>query len=45
MGHEALTICAGIANRVTKAFLEEYKGTVDSLIAKVLDKLIPNDIA
>jgi len=45
MGHEALTICAGIANRVTKAFMEEYKGMVDSLIAKVLDKLISNDIA
>lgn len=43
MGHEAVTICAGIANRVTKTFLKEYKGMMDILIAKVLEKLIPND--
>jgi len=43
MGHHALTVCAGIANRVTKAFLDEYKGVVDALIKKVLDKLTEND--
>jgi len=43
MGHEAVTICAGIANRVTKSVQKGYKGTIDSLIAKVLDKLISND--
>jgi uridine phosphorylase len=39
MGHEAITICAGIANRVTNKFMKEYKGIVGILIDKVLDKL------
>ena len=43
MGHEAVTVCAGIANRETKNMLEEYKDSMDSLIVDVLEKLIIND--
>ncbi|MCK5137047.1 MAG: nucleoside phosphorylase [Bacteroidales bacterium] len=43
LGHEAITICVAIANRVTKDFLEDYKPPVDNLIKMVLEKLVLND--
>jgi uridine phosphorylase len=39
LGHDALTLCVAIANRITNAFLEEYKPAVEKLAVKVLDKL------
>ena len=39
LGHEAITMCVAIANRVTGSFLEDYKPHVDRLIGMVLDKL------
>lgn len=43
LGHEALSICVAIANRITGEFLEEYHGAVDDLIRTVLDKLTQDD--
>lgn len=43
LGHEAITICVAIANRISEAFLEDYKPAVDSLIKMVLDKLALDD--
>ncbi len=43
LGHEAITMCVAIANRISKAFLEDYKPFVDHLISMVLDKLADND--
>ncbi len=43
LGHEAITICVAIANRVTKTFMEDYKPSVDDLIETVLEKLVMND--
>ncbi len=43
MGHEALTICVAIANRITLSFLEDYKPHVDQLIRITLNKLVEND--
>ncbi len=43
LGHEALTICVAIANRISNAFLEDYKPAIESLITMVLDKLALDD--
>lgn len=43
MGHEALTMCVAIANRITLSFLKDYKAQVDGLILKTLNKLVEND--
>ena len=43
MGHEALTMCVAIANRITLSFLEDYKPHVDRLILTTLNKLVNND--
>ncbi len=43
MGHEALTICVAIANRITSSFLEDYKPHVENLIRNTLNKLVEND--
>ena len=43
MGHEALTMCIAIANRITLSFLEDYKPHVDQLILNTLNKLVEND--
>jgi uridine phosphorylase len=43
LGHEALTICVAIANRITESFLEDYKPYVDELILNTLNKLLKND--
>lgn len=39
LGHEALTVCLIIANRVTLTANENYKDEMHKLIIKVLDKL------
>ena len=43
LGHEAITMCVAIANRITRNFLEDYKHYVDHLIRTVLDKLANHD--
>ena len=43
LGHEAITICVAIANRISNAFLEDYKPAIESLITMVLDKLALDD--
>ncbi len=43
LGHEAITICIAIANRVSKAFLDDYNPAMEALITMVLDKLALDD--
>lgn len=43
LGHEAVTICVAIANRITEKFLEDYHGHVNDLILRTLEKLAHND--
>jgi len=43
LGHEALTVCVAVANRISKDFLEDYKPAMESLISMVLEKLTNND--
>lgn len=40
LGHNCLTLCVVIANRVTKEFTKDYKESVDILINKSLEKII-----
>lgn len=39
LGHEAVTVCAIIANRLRQEFSKDYKAAVDRLIVEVLDRL------
>ena len=39
LGHNTITICAIIGNRVSKTQSENYKETVEELIIEVLDKI------
>ena len=39
LGHNTLTICTIIANRLTKQFSEDYKVSVDKMIRLVLERL------
>ncbi|MEA3462677.1 MAG: nucleoside phosphorylase [Bacteroidota bacterium] len=43
LGHQAVTICVAIANRISLKFLEEYHGAMNELITSVLDKLTDFD--
>lgn len=43
MGHEALTLCVAVANRISNKFLENYKPEMEGLIQMVLEKLTSND--
>jgi len=43
LGHQAITICVAIANRISLDFLEAYHESVDDLISLVLDKLTRDD--
>jgi uridine phosphorylase len=43
MGHDALTLCVAIANRISKDFLEDYKTAINKLIRMVLEKLTSDD--
>ena len=38
LGHDTLTICAIISNRITQKQSKDYKKTLDRLIFTVLDK-------
>lgn len=40
LGHNTLTLCAIIANRVEKKFSKDYHPVIDSLIRNVIDKLV-----
>jgi uridine phosphorylase len=42
LGHQAVTLCAMIANRATREFTEDYKGDVDKLIKFTLEHLCPD---
>ena len=39
LGHNTLTICAIIGNRINKTQSEDYKSTVEKLITEVLDRI------
>jgi uridine phosphorylase len=39
LGHNALTVCAIIANRMRKEYSKDYKPIVKGLVKNVLDKL------
>ncbi len=39
LGHEAITVCAIIANRYNRTYSKDYKATVKSLIEQVLERL------
>ncbi len=39
LGHEALTVCLVVGNRITKQFSKNYKPAMDELILKVLDRI------
>lgn len=39
LGHEALTICVIIANRISRTFSKNYKPLMEQLILKVLDRI------
>ncbi|MCK4747102.1 MAG: phosphorylase, partial [Bacteroidales bacterium] len=43
LGHDAVTICVAIANRISLDFLEDYRPAVNDLITMVLDKLTSDD--
>jgi uridine phosphorylase len=43
LGHEAITICVAVANRISKEFLVEYKPAMETLIEMVLEKISEND--
>ena len=39
LGHNTLTICAIIGNRINKTQSKDYKATVDKLILQVLERI------
>lgn len=39
MGHKAMTVCTIIANRLSGGSNSEYKGSIEDLIKKVLDRI------
>lgn len=39
LGHNALTVCVAVANRVSKEFSKDYHPAVDKLIRTVLDRI------
>jgi len=43
LGHEAVTLCLAVANRITMSFLEDYKSRMDELITMVLEKLVQHE--
>lgn len=40
LGHNTLTVCAIVANRVDKTYSKDYHPAIESLIKHVLDKLV-----
>lgn len=43
LGHESVTVCAGIANRFTQQYIADYKPYITKLIGNILDKLVQTD--
>lgn len=43
LGHNAITLCAIIANRATKEFSKDYKPTIKKLIQYVLERLVSSE--
>lgn len=43
LGHEAVTLCVGIANRINLEFVDGYKSYIQQLIEYVLNKLTGDD--
>ena len=39
LGHKAMTVCAIIAGRVAKNMNTDYKGSIEGLVAKVLERI------
>ncbi|MFA7107241.1 MAG: hypothetical protein WC154_08070, partial [Candidatus Izemoplasmatales bacterium] len=39
LGHESLTVCLAIANRVSKTFSKDYKPLMKNLIETVLNRV------
>ena len=39
LGHNAMTVCAIIANRLRKEYADDYKPSVTALIEDLLEKL------
>ncbi len=39
LGHNTLTICAIIGNRINKTQSSDYKSTIDKLIIEVLERI------
>ena len=39
LGHNTITICAVIGNRINKTQSKNYKETVDKLIIEILEKI------
>jgi len=39
MGHRAMTVCCIIAGRVNKEMNTNYKGSIEGLIEKVLERI------
>jgi uridine phosphorylase len=40
LGHQAITLCVAIANRVTGLFLDDYKPAMEKLVNTTLEKLV-----
>lgn len=40
LGHQAVTMCAIIANRVTKAAFDDYKPSIKTLVENVLESIV-----
>jgi uridine phosphorylase len=40
LGHQAVTMCAIIANRVTKTAFDDYKPSIKTLVEKVLESIV-----
>ena len=43
LGHQAITICIALANRISGRFITEYQPYVKKLLQDVLDKLYTGD--
>ena len=43
LGHETLTVCTIVANRVNRSYAEDYHGDIERLIKLVLERLVNNE--
>lgn len=44
LGHEVLTVCAVIANRIRKEYAQDYKPVINRLITILLNKLVEKPV-